>query len=1192
MGISWTEEQKQVICLRNRNILVSAAAGSGKTAVLVERIITMLTKDQEPLSVDQLLIVTFTEAAAAEMKDRIRNAIEKKLEEMPENEHLKRQATLIHNAQISTIHSFCLSVIRDHFHVIDLDPGFRVGEEGELKLLQQDVLAEVLEEKYREGTESFLNFISAYSSPRSDRKLGEWILKVYEFSRSYPDAQGWLASCVKAYEATDEQAFEESWIANMIKARTRQYIKDVRALLEEALLVCGEADGPGVYEAAIILDLRQAKELEQAETYRDLLNRMEKLSFPTLAANRKKEVSKEKASYVKGLREEAKKLLQDLKKQYFYQSMEEMTADLKVCFPAVRELAELVELFACRYEEAKQNQNLIDFSDMEQYALKILTEKKDGMFVPSAAALEYQQQYREIMIDEYQDSNLIQETILTSVSSVSQGRYNIFMVGDVKQSIYRFRLSRPELFMEKYHTYDLGESKTQRIDLHKNFRSRPEVLESVNQIFREIMAPDLGGIAYDQDAALYPGASFPEGDNMQTEILVLDTGQEDVKGEERKLEGRLIAERIRQLIRNGRVTEKETGELRPVRYSDIVILTRSIQGYADVYAEVLNEEGIPAHTVAKEGYFKTREIGILLDYLRVLDNRQQDIPLAGVLASPIGDMSDEELACIAFTCPGKPFYQAVDQYCEREDAKEQIRNKLKKTLDQMDGFRELVPYTPIHELLIQILSETGLGAFMEAMPGGEQRRANLEMLVEKARAFESASYKGLFHFVRYIEQLQKYHVDYGEAGTEAEDTDTVRIMTIHKSKGLEFPVVFVAGMGKRFNLQDARSSIALHPGMGIGLDAVRLNERTKAPTLVKKMIQKEEVLDSLGEELRVLYVAMTRAKEKLILTGTLSGAEKKQGPRPLTFARRSGAVTYWDWVLPAAAAADDQGLFKVFVVSPEQIVKASVEEEIDSRLTRTGLDAWVESTKADPEIERVMEEQFAYQYPYPASRQQKMKFTVSELKKRSYVREDQAVDDAFQMGELLYEEPDVVPLLPRFLQKEDVLTGASRGTAYHRVMELLDFAGISDLETVKAAMEGYQEEGKLSGDMKETVRPEDILEFLQCPCGRRMQEADKIRRLYREQPFVLGIDAREIYPGEQEGEILLVQGIIDAYFEEDGELVVVDYKTDRVSSGQELEERYHAQLEYYARALEQLTGKKVKEKIIYSFALKKELSLS
>ena len=457
---------------------------------------------------------------------------------------------------------------------------------------------------------------------------------------------------------------------------------------------------------------------------------------------------------------------------------------------------------------------------MEQYALRILTEKSEDGFVPSKIAQEYQNQFHEVMIDEYQDSNLIQEAILNSVSTCRSGRYNIFMVGDVKQSIYRFRLSRPELFLEKFYTYNIEESQTQRIDLHRNFRSRKEVLESANAIFRQIMTEKLGGIVYDEQAALYPGAEYPETENLKTEILLMDSDLDEYqktdgdtsKGivSERELEARMIAMRIRELLRSQKVVDKETGELRNVRYSDIVILTRSIKGFADVFTEVLNREGIPAYAGTSEGYFQTQEVGVLLDYLRVLDNRRQDIPLAAVLRSAFAEMSDEEMAEIRCMYPDKPFFESVAEY--RVHGREQkIREKLEKCLGQMDELRLIVPYTPMHELLWKILDRTGYGDYVAAMPGGAQRRANLDMLIEKARAYEATSYKGLFHFVRYIEQLQKYDVDYGEASIEDEYADTVRVMTIHKSKGLEFPVVITAGMGKRFNMQDARSAVALMP---------------------------------------------------------------------------------------------------------------------------------------------------------------------------------------------------------------------------------------------------------------------------------------------------------------------------------------------------------------------------------------------
>ncbi len=1225
MGVTWTQEQQKVIDLRNRNILVSAAAGSGKTAVLVERIITMLTKDEPPVDVDRLLIVTFTEAAAAEMKERIRLAIEKKLMEYPDNEHLKQQATLIHNAQITTIHSFCLSVIRDHFHAIDIDPGFRIGEEGELKLLRHDVLEEVLEEKYQEGNKRFLDFASGYSTGRNDKKIEDLILKIYEFSRSYPDSDAWLDSCVKAYEIEDLEAFEESNVIKKILQDVQKNLEDAKALVEFAMQTALSIDGPAAYEAALEKDLIVIEDLQSARTYRQQSEAFANVKWARLPVNKDKTVSEDKIAQVKKLREMVKGVVKNIAAQYFYETPEAMIEDMNLCAPAMEELADLVRLFGSRFEEKKRSQNMIDFSDMEQYALRILTQKTEKGFVPSPVALEYQKQYQEIMIDEYQDSNLIQEAILTSVSTCRSGRYNIFMVGDVKQSIYRFRLSKPELFLEKFYTYNIEESQTQRIDLHKNFRSRKEVLESVNAIFGRIMTEKLGGIVYDDQAALYPGAEYPENENLNTEIYLIDSDLDRVKeryqleenennaeelskiASEKELEARAIAMRIRELLRTQKVTDKATGELRNAKYSDIVILTRSVKGFADVFTEVLNREGIPTYAGTSEGYFQTQEIGVLLDYLRTLDNRRQDIPFTAVLTSPFCGLDAEELAKIKCFYPELPFYEAVVRYREDDEERknekdEVIRTKISACLEQMDAFRRIVPFTPMHELLWKILEDTGYGDYVAAMPGGQQRKANLEMLIEKARAYESTSYKGLFHFVRYIEQLQKYDVDYGEASIEDEHADTVRVMTIHKSKGLEFPIVIVAGMGKRFNMQDARSAVALHAGMGVGLDAIDLGLRTKNPSIVKKVIQKEEVLESLGEELRVLYVALTRAKEKLIITGTLPRPEEKleesrmlqrSNQKELSFGELSHAGTYWDWILPAVLGCGEDVPLEVNILHFEDIVKEGLKEETKGVISRSLLEQWDTDRVYEPEMHTVMEEQFGFHYPYEKSSTRKLKFTVTELKKRAYeIAMDHSLEEEAQ-EELLYEEPEVTPLIPTFMQKEEGLTGAPRGTAYHRIMELLAFEGPEpdSIEAVAEWIDGMAASGKIEKEAAECVKAYDIFRFLETSSGKRMKKAAKSQKLWKEQPFVLGIDAKELYPKEEDGELILVQGIIDAYFEEEDGLVVLDYKTDRVRKAEELVEKYQEQLRYYAKALEQMTGKKVKEKIIYAFSLGKEIRI-
>lgn len=1217
MATMWTAEQQKVIDLRNRNILVSAAAGSGKTAVLVERIIQRITDEREPVDVDRMLIVTYTEAAASEMKERIAAAIEKQLEQRPGDARLEQQAALIHTAPITTIHSFCLSVIRDHFHVIGIDPGFRIVEEGELKLLKQDVLDELLEECYEKGDEEFLEFTEKFGRGKNDRRIEELILKLYEFSCSYPCPGKWLDSCVMAYKSED--MLSSGFVKNA-ELRVRRRGKDIGGILDRALKICEEPDGPYMYADMIESDRKYLDRIIKAEDFEAMYDAVNGFAWKRLSTKRDETVSPEKKEEVKKLRKQAKKLVEGLQAAYFYAPWQVWAEDMRDASGSMATLSGLVKQFSKLLGEKKRSRNMIDFNDMEHFALSILTEEKDGHTAPSRVAEEYQERFEEVMIDEYQDSNLVQEAILTSVSRMEKGQNNIFMVGDVKQSIYRFRLSRPELFMEKYDTYTLEDSACQRVDLHKNFRSRPEVLDSANYLFEQIMQRGFGGIEYDENAALYPGADFPEkpedtdsGFSYRTELLLMDKKEAAVRtaeggGDAKKAEARMIARRIRELTDSGMVYDRAEGTCRRVRYRDIVILTRSIKGWAESFSSVLAEEGIPAYSVSREGYFETYEVSVLMDYLRILDNARQDLPLAAVLTSPFGGLDVQELARIRLAFPELPFYEAYVRYAETEDLPEEegkTREKLESFYGQIAYFRRKVPYTPIHELLAEIIDRTGYGTYISAMPGGAQRQANVEMLVEKAAAFEGTSYKGLFNFIRYIEQLRKYDVDYGEAGILDEQADTVRIMSIHKSKGLEFPIVFAAGMSKAFNMQDVRGSVILHPELGAGLDVVDLEQRTKAPTFLKKMIQEEAALESLAEEMRVLYVAVTRAKEKMILTGVCdvsenleerireaengeNRAEEEGRPGQMELYRLEEAKTCLDWIIPAVFSGKDGRIrrdcpVEVRLFTAEDLQCEKEAEHTADVLARDTLEHWDCTRRHAPEYAERLKSQMEYVYPWEAEGQMKLKFTVSELKKRTSLQEE--------AGEEMYQEPEVVPMIPRFLTEEETLTGASRGSAYHKLLELLDFTENYDDGLLAQVIRENKAAGKLTGEMADCIRTGDILHFLNCESGRRMARAAAQGKLYREQPFVLGVPSEEIYPEDRSGETILVQGIIDVYFEEPDGLVVLDYKTDQVRAADELKEKYHAQLDYYAQALEQLTEKHVKEKIIYSFTLRKEIAV-
>ena len=1240
MGVIWTEEQQKVISLRNRNILVSAAAGSGKTAVLVERILSKICDPKKPVDIDRLLIMTFTRAAAGEMKERISAAIDQKLYDNPDNEHLQRQVSLIHNAQITTIDGFCAYIIRNYFHMIDLDPGYRTAEEGELKLLREDVMKEVLEEAYAQKDEKFLNLVECYANGKTDDEIRDMIYKLYDASMSHPFPEEWIEECLRVYQVDNVEDLRSTKWMTLLWDAAEECISEIDDLLERATHICREIDGPYFYETALESDsllLKEAKERAAKRDYNGMASLLAAHKYARLSAKKDLNVDEEKKKQVKDLRDTEKYIWKELEEHYFSQSEEHILEALKYCRKPMEGLARITLQFKAAFAEKKREKNVLDFSDMEHFALDILLKKEGETYVPSQAARELSEKYDEVLLDEYQDSNLVQEILMQTVSGWVNERKNIFMVGDVKQSIYRFRLARPELFMEKYKSYSLEDSPEQRIDLHKNFRSRPEVLESVNFIFRQIMGEDLGGIAYDEAAALYPGASFPEGQDpefVKTEILLVDKysplleeEDEEVTENERELEALAIAGRIQSMVGHERVLDKETGEYRLLQYGDIVILLRSASGWAETFGEVLSARGIPVYTASRTGYFSATEVVTLLNYLRILDNPLQDIPMTGVLRSPIVGCTTEELAELRIAYPEGMIYECVCRFVEdyrkhgsSEENKKILGEKLSCFMDTMNTLRDKAAYTPVHQLILEVLARTGYGDHAKAMPNGEQRNANLNMLVEKAMEYEKTSYRGLFNFVRYIQKLQQYQVDYGEVNLSGTGESAVQIMTIHKSKGLEFPVVFAAGMGKRFNFRDMNTSILIHPELGIGADAILPEKRIIAPSLCKQIIRRALLMESLGEELRVLYVALTRAKEKLILSGTIGALHPELGELSalrdseeplLSLGRRLGGKTYWDYVLPALARHrcmaplfheygifmntanplyKDPAEFKVTRVTARELTESEVMEQAEREMKKETLENWNPGRVFDSEIREEIQRRFSFVYPYQYLEDLPVKVSVSELKKRSY-HSEQDLEETVD-----YEtEEEIQPLVPRFIEekKEEGYTGALRGTAYHRIMECLDYQKTANRDEIRRQLREWVDARKMERKEAESVRVKDIWNFVETPLGQRMKAASEKKLLFREQPFVIARKASELDPQWQCEENVLVQGIIDAYFIEDEEIVLVDYKTDFVRRGEEqkLIDRYHVQLEDYAQALERMTGRKVKERYIYSFTLGEAFSL-
>ena len=1226
MGFSYTPSQRKVIDLRDRNILVSAAAGSGKTAVLVERIIEMISDETRPVDIDRLLVVTFTNAAAAEMRERISAAIAKKLQEMPDNVHLQKQSALIHNAQITTIDSFCLFVIRNNFNDIGLDPAIRIVDEGELKLLQKDTLKELLEEHFAAKDEAFYHCLESFSENGSEKPLAEHILSIYQFAMSYPWPTEWILERKQDYNITTKEQLNASPFICYAVESVKKRVDGLSDNLKEALAICNMPDGPYMYASVLEQDMQMIEKLHQAGNFAELAEASAGVVFARLPVKKDASVSEEKKEAVKQIRNDVKAAIKKLREKYFYATEEQLIEQLQFCKPTVDTLLSLTQEFCEKLTAKKREKKVIDFADMEHLALDILVQKEGDSYVPTKAALDYREYFTEIMIDEYQDSNMVQELLLKSISKEDLGGFNRFMVGDVKQSIYKFRLARPEIFLEKFDTYTQEDSKTQRIDLQQNFRSRSEVLESVNFIFRQLMGKALGGVEYDDDAALYPGAVYPEsGVDNATELLLL-TKEEDGATDtailqerdldDKELEALMIAKRIKELMREFQVKDSVSGQMRNARFGDMVILLRTNAGWDDVFKRVLTEQGIPCYAASKTGYFSSPEVQDVLNALRVIDNPLQDIPLFGMLHSVFGKFTEVETACIKAAVRDRKihFYDALKQYLL--DGEGALQEKVSLFLHKLDSYRQMISYTPIQQFIRFLFNDNGYLHYVAALPAGEQRLANVEMLLEKAADFEQTSYFGLFHFIRYIEQMEKYDVDYGEANILNENADTVRIMSIHKSKGLEFPICFVAGLSKTFNRRETAGAILLDVDMGIAIDYIDPVRRIKASGFRKNILADKMRLDSLGEELRVLYVALTRAKEKLILTGSVKNLKGElakltalsvNDTQRLSFLRIADAGSYLQFLLSALfrhrcfmpvlqlyemdinthnALYDAPAEIKVALVSPQELDAAELKEALAQEDYRIRLQYEAENeTPCDDTFYRMIRERFSFQYPHTELAELFTKTTVSELKKAGQ-------KEKLDYSKELYETEELVPYIPSFIEEQQGMSGASRGSAYHKVLELLDMNAVQTAADVTDYMKKLCADGKLSEEYAQAVSLYKIERFLQSALCERMRRARERNALYKEQPFVLGIPAnvlRDTFPAD---EMVLVQGIIDVFFIEDEQIVLADYKTDAVNTPEELIRRYQTQLDYYAKALEQLLEKPVKEKRIYSFALGKEILLN
>ena len=1183
----FTDEQKLVIDSRDTNLLVSAAAGSGKTAVLSSRIISLLTDEKDPADIDRCLIVTFTRAAAAEMRERIGKAISEYCSEHPEDRRMERQGALLNNAQITTIDSFCLFVVKNNFSDIDLDPGFRILDEGERTLMLSDCLKDLLKEKYEEGDADFLMFMDSYTSGVKDSNAEKMILELLQNALGDPDPELWLERAAADIAPADENGVNESSWYKWGMKKTDILIAEMSDLTEQVLRLCASDEKiPSCYRECASAIRTMGEMLLDNKGYERRQQILSAFSAPALRG-KKNDVDPETLKRLDTLIADAKILKKQM--EVFYSADPDvMKEEGEVLGKNASVLCRLCLELKQRFDEKKRDSGVMDFNDMEHFALKILLDENRK---PARAALEYRDHFEHIFVDEYQDSNYVQEYILKSIARDD----NYFCVGDVKQSIYSFRQARPELFMEKYREY--GEKKGgTRIDLNRNFRSRSQVIDFVNHVFETIMREETAGMDYDDDAKLYTGADYydpPAAKEYSPEILAVYTEEsaadpseddsteeddlwddEDEQGGSREeTEARCVAERIRKLKAEGlKVFDKELGYNRELGYGDIVLLASSLKPYEKALRKVFSEYDIPLYLNASTGYFNASEVKCLVAALRVIDNPRQDKPLHCVLVSFLELLTDDELALLRKPDGRESLYELIKEASEKEG---ETAEKIRIFFDWLSRYRKYARYMKVRELIGILLSESGYLDRVSALPGGAGRRANLKLLMERAADYEQTTYRGLFHFVRYLSLLKKQEIESGEATLPDASMDMVRCMTIHKSKGLEFPVVICLGLYRKFNKKGRSAAVMTDAVLGIGMDGIDPVSRLKYPGLKRRYLMEKRKDDELAENMRKLYVALTRAREKLIITD-IRKEERVPASAPAAGYIIRKADSLLDLVYTGLdnAGVSAEHTLHIDKERPSAGAGKELKRAFGDRDLLIG-----DGIPVDEGLKKRMIELSEQCYSHPFLKGLYTKTSVSELKHAAY--EDEEAKPQFETDEKH-------PYIPAFADASEKTGGTLRGSAYHRFLELVDHRAYpeSDVsEWIKKSIEEMTVSGRLSAEYAGLISTKAMEAFMVHDECRRIREAAADGRLWREQPFFMAIPANELketFPGDEN---VIIQGIIDAFWQEGSELVLLDYKTDRVSEAEELKKRYSVQLDLYSRALSQIKGMKVKEKLIYSFAL-------
>ena len=1248
----WTKEQQEVIDSRDCNLLVAAAAGSGKTAVLVERIIQIITNKEKTVDIDSLLVVTFTNAAAAEMRERIGDAIGKALEKNPEDSHLQNQLVLLNKASITTIHSFCLEVIKSNFHNIDLDPNFRIGDETECTILKLETIEEIFEEFYEEKEDDFYKLVESYSEKRGDTNLQQMVLSIYSFVMSSPYPMKWLEDSVQDFNIDDDFDFSTSKWAKIILDTIKIQVNGIVNNFDKALEMVEGIEELETFADKLKIEYKMIKRLLDScdESWEDAYRAAITLEFENYAKGVKR-IPKGAEEYIKDAKDKAKKIRDDSKKSLesiqnstFNKDVSALNKEIEMLYPIVNSLSKILKRFIDLYSERKREKGIIDFNDIEHFALAILTkEDENGNINPSDVALEYREKFYEIFIDEYQDSNFVQEVLLSTIAKIQTP--NRFMVGDVKQSIYRFRQAKPEIFLEKYATYGIEKGeKNRKIMLYKNFRSRKEVIDSCNYVFENIMSKNIGEIEYTKDEALNLGASFKE--NLEEKVIVggpteihlmekaqktIEESQNDEEQPEEELdniqlEARMVGKIIKNLMapdekgNTYKVYDKKLDDYRVVDFKDIVILLRATSAWAPVFADELINMGIPTYADTGMGYFDTIEIKTVMSFLRIIDNPMQDIPLLSVLKSPIlpcTSFTPEDFIDIRLENNNTNLYECMRLISESEDEeKKEIREKCRNFLKDLKEYKEKSLYMSTDEFLWHLYMKSGYYAYVGALPSGSQRQANLKILFERAKQFEETSFKGIFNFINFIDKIKKSNSDMGSAKTLGENANVVRIMSIHKSKGLEFPIVFCSAMSKNFNTMDFKKDMLYHYELGFGPQLVDIDRRISYPSIAKEALKYKMNLENLSEEMRILYVALTRAKEKLILTGSVKDipgtlykwGKNLDGDSPVSQYDVLKAKNYLDWIMPSVLKHKDFN-----EIRKAYNIEALSQSNHDSKWS---FDTWerddviVEEKEEETNIESLLKEmeeksnesdyslqiyeKLNYVYPYEESVKVSASISVSEIKKIQSVHEE-------DYSKPMYEEK-ITLKRPLFIQEDEAknkISPQERGTIVHLVMEVIDLNKINTLDEIKSQIKDLIKKEIISEKQSLVINPFKIYKFFKSNIGKRALLSHFIKR---EQSIYSQIKMNDIYLNNEdiqnnretyEEESLMLRGIIDLYFEEDDEIVIVDYKTDYIDEDnkQEVIDRYRKQLDLYAEALNKLTGKRVKEKYLYLFNIDEEVKL-